>query len=80
MHSAHHGDIRKVRAAKRGMVGEKHFARLNGTQRSNGAHARSKRTQVNRNVWGVGAQSAVGSQDAAGKIQSILDVDTARAA
>ena len=75
-----HGHVGQVSAAVIGVVEGDHVARLQRSlpQPKHGPHAFAHRTEMDRDVRGVGHQPALGVEDGARKIQPLLDVDAER--
>ena len=79
-HRADHGDVRQMRAAVAGMVGDDHVAGAKRLAKRNRAHTEAKGPEMHRNVRRVDNKLAVAIEQRAGVVETFLDVGRDRGA
>ena len=73
-HRADHGDVRQMRAAVAGVVGDDHVAGAKLLAKRNRAHTQAKGPEMHRNVRRVDDELAVGVEQRAGVVEPFLHV------
>ncbi len=68
------GDVGEVGTAEGGVVGDRDVAGAEGDGVGDSTDAGAKRAEVDGDVRGVGDESALGIEEAAGEIEAFLDV------
>ena len=75
MHRRDDCDVRQVRAASGGVVGDEYLAGLRGgMRREDGAHRLPHGAQMYRNVGRVGDETALPVEHRAGEVEAVADV------